>query len=208
MCKFVRTYIDFLYKELNENAVEWLTTIPPGLIVLRNSNVNLFEHPHVVIWHKFLLNYFDPSVCDKRYAIIMPCSSVKPYRLSATHRILDSTIYKNRLGDLIQIYVLSEPMILVPRELDIYYPFANYEYPVEELTPRYREKFIELLSCVLPKLRFYSKTIAVLPKHHLSILVESINRSSLDIDIDIINYGKKAFNSIKLAVLKILMHIG
>jgi len=36
----------------------------------------------------------------------------------------------------------------VPRELDIYYPFANYDYPPDELTEKDRGIFIELLALV------------------------------------------------------------
>lgn len=204
----VKTFIDFMYQELDRDTIEYIANIPPGLKVLRNSkNVNLFDHPHIILWHKFLLEYFDPYLCNKHYAIIMPCSSVKPYRISATHRILDSIISRNFAESQVQIYVLSEPMILVPRELDIYYPFANYDYPIDELTPKYREKFINILSLVLPKLKYHRKIVAVLPKHHLSILLESLKRADADLDIEIFEYGRKAFHSIKMAVMTILKSI-
>lgn len=203
MCVLVKMYIDFVYQELGKESAEQLLSIPPGLKVLKNCSQNLFEHPHVKLWHRFLLDYFDPRYCGRKYSIILPCSSVKPYRMSATHRIVDSTLSKTGLSKDVQVYVLSEPMIVVPRELDIYYPFANYDYPVKELKPVYRDRFVELLSIIIPKLAYHSKIVAVLPKHHLSILLDSIERSGVNLNVDIIHYGRRAFQSVKLAVTTI-----
>lgn len=207
LCTIVKMYIDYLYQELGKELADLILSIPPGVKILRNSTQNLFEHPHVVFWHNFLLNHFDPRVCGRPYAIIMPCSSTKPYRVSPTHVIIDSILFKNGVTDYIQVYVLSEPMILVPRELDIYYPFANYDYPVHELTPRYREKFVELLSMILPKLKYHRKIIAVLPKHHLSILLDSLKKVGEEFDLIVIEYGKRAFQSIKIAAITAISYV-
>ncbi|MEM1645833.1 MAG: DUF5591 domain-containing protein [Ignisphaera sp.] len=207
MSAIVKMYIDYLYQELGKDLVEQIIEIPPGVKILKNGIKNLFEHPHVVLWHNFLLSYFDPKVCGKPYAIIMPCSSIKPYRLSPTHKILDSLLIKNGVTDYVQVYILSEPMILVPRELDIYYPFANYEYPVQELTPQYREKFIELLSAVLPKLKYHRKIVVVLPKHHLSVFWDSLERVGGESNVIIIEYGRKAFQSVKTAAVTVINYV-
>ena len=199
MCKLVKIYIDYLYNELGEDMANKLLSIPPGIKILRNDVENLFNHPHIKLWHRFLLKYFDPRLCERRYALIMPCSSVKPYRASATHRIAESVLRKNGVYEYVQVYILSEPMILVPRELDIYYPFANYDYPVHELTSTYRQLFVDLLSQVLPKLSYHREIVAVVPRHHESILRESLIKTSAKLDIIFINYGKKAFHSVKLA---------
>lgn len=197
----VKMYIDFLYSELEPDVVEEIMNIPPGLKILRNNTKsNLFDHPHIVLWHKFLLRYFNPEYSSKPYAILMPCTPIKPYRLSATHRIVDSTLYRLRLDHYTQIYVLSEPMVIVPRELDIYYPFANYEYPIYELSEEYRERFVSLLSIILPKLEYHKKIIAVLPKHHKAILLESFKKSKMNTNIEILDYGKKSFSSVRKAV--------
>lgn len=207
MCNLVKTYIDFLYRELGEEVVEQIMSIPPGLKILKNDSANLFDHPHVALWHKFLLDFFDPKLCGKPYAIIMPCSATKPYRVSATHRIVDLSIHRSGIDHFVQVYVLSEPMVLVPRELDIYYPFANYDYPTHELTHRFRERFIDILTYLLPRLKYHSKIIAVLPKHHLSILLESVKRSGEYLNLEIIEYGRKAFQAVKKAAVTMVHYV-
>ena len=199
MSRTVANYIDYLYRELDTKVVEKLMSVPPGTIILRSSvDGELFRHPHVVLWHKFLLEHFTPE--PKPLALILPCTSIKPYRLSPTHRIADSRLARLGLENTVSVYVISEPMVLVPRELDIYYPFANYDYPPKHLDPESREIFVEILSKVLRKLRVHRAIVAVLPQHHRSILLEALTRVDEKIAIDIVPYGRKAFNTISKAV--------
>ncbi len=194
-----KLYIDYVYKNMDNASM--FSEIKPGIVLLRNTKVaTLFSHPHVKLWHKFLLEIFDPKILGKKYALILPCSSVKPYRISRLHSQLESMLAKYSLADNIQRYIISEPMVLVPRELDIYYPFANYDYPPEELTEKDLEIFIELLSFVLPKLKTHRKIIAILPKHHSTILTSALKLCGNCITVEIYSYGKKAFKTVKNVV--------
>ncbi|MCS7111491.1 MAG: DUF5591 domain-containing protein, partial [Ignisphaera sp.] len=100
----------------------------------------------------------------------------------------------------VQRYIISEPMVLVPRELDIYYPFANYDYPPKELTERDKEMFVGLLSSVLPKLKNHKKIIAILPKHHRNIFIAALKLCNNCIEVEIYDYGRKAFRTVKNVV--------
>ncbi len=180
---------------------ENLLSIEPGRIILRNTEKsNLFEHEHVITWHNFLLEIFHSKFTQRRYALILPCSSVKPYRLSPTHQIVEKRLSNSYAHNKIQVYVLSEPMILVPRELDIYYPFANYDYPPKELDQKHRNMFIEILSNVLKKLEYHKHIVAFLPKHHMNILQNALYGCGQCVDVTIYEYGKKAFQQIKKVV--------
>ncbi len=204
MTSIENSYIDYLYRELGSLA-NHLLSIKPGDIILRNTTkLNLFDHEHVVLWHNFLLNIFDPSLTGKPCALILPCSRIKPYRLSPLHRIVDMQIEKHIAHNIIQVYILSEPMLLVPRELDIYYPFANYDYPTYELNNVYREKFIYLLSKVLPKLSYHRYIAAFLPQHHYSILIDALNRCGQCLSIELFRYGKKAFEAAALVTRHVI----
>ncbi len=199
MSRIVAEYIDFLYSELGPEEAEKLLAAPPGVVLLRNSkNLNLFDHPHVRLWHRFLIERFEPE--PKPLALILPCTGVKPYRLSPTHCIAAARLRNLGIAEDVSVYIMSEPMILVPQELDIYYPFANYDYPPRELGTRERELFIELLSHVLTKLRRHRFIVATLPRHHASILLDTMNRLGSDPSIMLVPYGRKAFSSIARAV--------
>ena len=187
-------YINYLYNELGKDEAEKILAIPPGTIVLRNSlHCDLFDHPHVRLWHKFLLNYFSPF---KPHALIMPCTSIKPYRLSPTHKIVITKLNKYQLTEYVAVYILSEPMVLVPQELDIYYPFANYEYPPRELNDSRKSLLIQLLSKILPKLRIHKYIVAILPRHHKYILINALNLIKEKPNILIIDYGRLPFKAV------------
>ncbi len=199
MGRIVAEYIDFLYSELGAEEAEKLLVIPPGVVLLRNSeDLNLFDHPHVKLWHRFLIERFEPE--PKPLAMILPCTGVKPYRLSPTHRIADARLKKLGIAEKVSIYIMSEPMILVPRELDIYYPFANYDYPPNQLSELYRARFIDILSIVLSKLTKHKYIVAVLPRHHHSIFLKALQRSGTRLRIEICEYGRLAFRSVARAV--------
>jgi len=204
MVTLEKLYLDYLYKIFGYE-IEYVMNIRPGLIVLRNSaSVNLFKHKHVIYWHDFLMNLFDSKLTGKPCALILPCSSIKPYRLSPVHKIVDTQIKTMSADNIIQVYVLSEPMLLVPRELDIYYPFANYDYPTHELSDEYKTKFIITLSKILPKLTYHNYIAAILPWHHKEVLIEAINLCDDCIKVEVFEYGKKAFHNVKIATNKVV----
>jgi len=195
--------LDFIYI-LSERVGEWVFEVPPGKIMLDASKTNLWRHPHVVLWHEFLFKLWEPTA--KPLALILPCTSVKPYMLSATHRLAESIIKREKLSDQVVKYTLSEPMILVPEEVEVYYPFANYNYPPHLLGDSERELFVKLLSAVLRKIiGVHKRIVAVLPKHHERILRDALRICGAEQSIDVISYGKLAFKSVSHAV-KLLKH--
>ncbi|MEM4104626.1 MAG: DUF5591 domain-containing protein [Thermoplasmatales archaeon] len=60
--------------------------------------------------------------------LLIPCSAVKPYSRSKTHRILHSLIKEFLPG--IQEVIVTSPLGLVPREIEFLFPAAYYDIPV------------------------------------------------------------------------------
>ena len=60
--------------------------------------------------------------------LLMPCSAIKPYSNSKTHRILHSFIGQYLGG--IQEVIVTSPLGLVPRELESFFPAMYYDIPV------------------------------------------------------------------------------
>ncbi len=60
--------------------------------------------------------------------LLIPCSAVKPYSQSKTHKILHSRIYPYLSG--IQEVIVTSPLGLVPREIENLFPAKNYDIPV------------------------------------------------------------------------------
>jgi predicted RNA-binding protein len=168
--------------------------------LIKSDNIDLFEHPIVKIWYNYFLNFWKSS---KPFALLLPCTSVKPYSLSATHKLAYSILRKHNIENVIQVYSVSEPMLLVPKELEECYPFNSYEYPPKLMTEKEREKFILLLTIPLKKLEeMHTRIVAVLPKHHYNI----VNKASqiAKVKVILIPYGRLAFQSISKAILSFL----
>ena len=59
--------------------------------------------------------------------LLLPCSAKKPYSFSRSHKLFIRNI-RNRGG--VHEVIVTSPLALVPRELELFYPCANYDIPV------------------------------------------------------------------------------
>ncbi|MFQ6061463.1 MAG: DUF5591 domain-containing protein [Thermoplasmata archaeon] len=104
--------------------------------VLLKGGVELLHHPDVLEFHNSLMErYTVPE--GKAIALFLPCSAKKPYSSSRTHRAIDRA-----LSDLdeecrmsIHELIVSEPLGIVPRELEMEYPAAHYNMVLKSWFP-------------------------------------------------------------------------
>ncbi|MDR2944817.1 MAG: DUF5591 domain-containing protein [Methanosarcinales archaeon] len=64
----------------------------------------------------------------KEILVIFPCSSKKPYSISVSHQKFIQAVERNR--KYINELILTSPMGIVPRELELTYPAAHYDTAV------------------------------------------------------------------------------
>lgn len=165
---------------------------PPlrGEPIIKKDGVDPFKHPVVRKWYDIFLYEWNSK---KRYAILLPCTSKKPYYLSPTHKIAYATL--RGYEDKVQFYSVSEPMLLVPREYEDCYPFNNYDYPPAKMTEEEREEFVELLGKALLRVsKMHDVIIAVLPKHHYNVVKRASENTGVKVQLH--PYGRLAFRSI------------
>jgi len=69
---------------------------------------------------------------SKKIAVIFPCSARKPYSQSRSHERYIQTLgsVSNRKRGFIQELILTSPLGVIPRELELVYPAAHYDIPV------------------------------------------------------------------------------
>jgi len=82
---------------------------------------------------------------------------------------------KHDLDDLVQQFILSEPLAVCPRELEETFPAANYDFPPEQLGDKGREEFILRLRIFLQKRaqKMYGIHVGFMPNHHKRIFLEA-----------------------------------
>ncbi|ACP34172.1 conserved hypothetical protein [Sulfolobus islandicus Y.G.57.14] len=165
----------------------------------KDNTDDLFRHPVVMRWHHYFLENWNS---DKEIGLLLPCTVVKPYSLSPTHKIAYATLNKYNLEEKVQVYSVSEPMLLVPKELEECYPFNNYDYPPRLMSKEEKEEFIMLLTKPLIKVSMlHNRLIGILPRHHYEIVKRAAEISNLKITI--YPYGRLAFKTIANVITSI-----
>lgn len=66
----------------------------------------------------------------KRILLLLPCSARKPYHTSRSHKAFSSAVHTGDHDVLVHEVILTSPLGLVPRELDVFYPANSYDIPV------------------------------------------------------------------------------
>ncbi|WP_338603971.1 DUF5591 domain-containing protein [Sulfolobus tengchongensis] len=171
--------------------------------IIKEDGIDPFKHPVVKKWHRFFIEYWKSN---KEIALLLPCTVVKPYSLSPTHKIAYSNLKKYNLEDKVQVYSVSEPMLLVPRELENCYPFNSYDYPPSKMSSNEKEEFIDLLSIALKHISaMHRRLIAVLPRHHYEITEKASKKAGVLIEMH--GYGRLSFKTISSIIKDISMEV-
>ncbi len=95
----------------------------------RVMKINTMESlRRVEVWrfaNRVMERYIPPA---KRILLILPCAAKKPYSCSQSHRKFINAIsdYRGHIHELI----LTSPLGVVPRELELVYPAAFYDIPL------------------------------------------------------------------------------
>lgn len=66
----------------------------------------------------------------KRILLLLPCSAKKPYHISKSHKAFASAIHTAQHDTLVHEVIVTSPLGIVPRELDVFYPANSYDIPV------------------------------------------------------------------------------
>jgi archaeosine synthase len=62
--------------------------------------------------------------------LLLPCSARKPYSGSKSHGFFARAIESSRAGPRVHEVIVTSPLGLVPRELELFYPAQHYDIPV------------------------------------------------------------------------------
>ena len=99
-----------------------------GAGFVANSKESL-RRPDVARWRSRLLErYTRPRQAS--VLVLLPCSARKPYSTSPSHRRFREAIRNSGLAHMVHEVVVTSPLGLVPRELELFYPAQDYDIPV------------------------------------------------------------------------------
>ena len=104
--------------------------------------------PEVKRFRNMILERYAPPK-HKRILVLLPCSAKKPYHISKTHRAFADAIHTGDHDVLVHEVIVTSPLGIVPRELDVFYPASSYDIPV---TGEWKCQEKEMIRTMLSKL--------------------------------------------------------
>ncbi len=96
---------------------------------LRASSKESLYRPDIVRFRKRIADRYKKPASPKTL-LFLPCSAKKPYSFSRSHRAFREAIDACGNPGAVHEVILTSPLGLVPRELELFYPAQQYDIPV------------------------------------------------------------------------------
>ncbi len=106
--------------------------------------------------------------------LLLPCSAKKPYSLSASHKRFRKAVEASGNKGLIHEVIVTSPLGIVPRELELFYPAQNYDIPVTRDWDRDEIAMVQGSIVAYLEINKYENVIVHLPEDY-SFVEESLN---------------------------------
>jgi len=117
------------------------------------------SRPDIVRWRKRLMERYrrPPSA---NVLLLIPCSAKKPYSLSKSHARFREALLASGRYDLVHEVIVTSPLGLVPRELELFYPAKDYDIPVTGHWDRDEKRMVEEMVSWLVESQRYDLVIS------------------------------------------------
>lgn len=86
------------------------------------------KRPDIVRFQRRLIERYAPP--GRKILLLLPCSARKPYSQSKSHQRFIRAIENSGMKGSVHEVIITSPMGVVPRELEIYHPASAYDIPV------------------------------------------------------------------------------
>ena len=129
---------------LDQNHYKFLEERIP--IIRKNQLVSttkqsLFRPEIKRFQNRVLERYFKPN-CAK-ILLLLPCSAKKPYSFSKSHKRFREQLYGVKNPDIVHEVIITSPLGIVPRELELIYPASRYDISVSGYWDEDEKKMIQ-----------------------------------------------------------------
>jgi archaeosine synthase len=138
-----------------------------GGSMIAASNDSLFR-PEIVRFRRRIQSRYQKPPHPK-ILLLLPCSAKKPYSFSRTHKAFRRAISQCQNPTAIHEVIITSPLGIVPRELELFYPAQQYDIPVTHSWGR--DEMAEIGEGVFGflKINKYDEIIIHLPSDYLFV---------------------------------------
>lgn len=168
-------HLTSILKNLDKNHYDFLekhTPISSKAQLIATTNES-FNRPEIKRFQERIINRYKKPKLPK-ILLLLPCSAKKPYSFSKSHKLFRDSINFIKNSSTIHELIITSPIGLVPRELELIYPASNYDIPVTGVWNEDEKKMVcELLKKYLKKNQ-YDKIIVHLPSEISSFINDII----------------------------------
>jgi len=162
---------------------------------IKANNFTL-KHPSILRFQKNMKNFVPPG--DGMVLLLLPCSARKPYHWSKSHKRFRSVLCKIPNYLMLHQVIVTSPLGVVPRELELFPPAAHYDIAV---TGEWDEDEKMMLKKQIERLNIkdnYSNVIV-----HAGEISEFVEQTISEMGIKVQNTGaKKPASEEGLKILK------
>ncbi|MCU0859526.1 MAG: archaeosine synthase subunit alpha [Thermoplasmata archaeon] len=95
-----------------------------------------------------------------RVLLLIPCSAKKPYSMSKSHLRFRDALVASGAADVVHEVIVTSPLGLVPRELELAYPAQDYDIPVTGHWDRDEKRLAEEMVSWLVESQRYDAVIS------------------------------------------------
>ncbi len=154
-----------IIRNLDRNHYEYLEKRTPlqSKSKLIATSGEALTRPEIKRFQERLINiYKKPN--SAKILLLLPCSAKKPYSFSKSHKLFREKIFTTKNPLIVHELIITSPIGLVPRDLELVYPPSSYDIPVTGIWDEQEKKMISGLLSKYLKQNKYEITISHLPE--------------------------------------------
>jgi archaeosine synthase len=136
--------------------------------LLATSKESLYRPEIKRFQNRLISRYRKPK--STSVLLLLPCSAKKPYSFSKSHKLFRDQLFSSGNPFVFHEVILTSPLGLVPRELELVYPASCYDIPVIGVWDEDEKKMIRGLLSKYLNVNKYDKIILHLPKEIIEFI--------------------------------------
>ena len=168
-------HLTSIIKNLDNNHYKYLekhTPISVNAKIIATSKES-FNRPVIKRFQERVIKRYKKPESSK-ILLLLPCSAKKPYSFSESHKMFRNIINSTKNPFVIHEVIVTSPIGLVPRELELIYPASNYDIPATGVWDEDEKKMVRNLLKDYLKKNKYEKIIVHLPSEITSFIKDLI----------------------------------
>ncbi len=154
--------------------LEKRTPITNKCMTIATTKDSLFR-PEIKRFQKRIIERYKKPESAK-ILLLLPCSAKKPYSFSKSHKLFKEKINQSNNPFIIHEVIITSPLGIVPRELELIYPASSYDITVTGVWDEDEKKMIRFLLKEYLKSNKYEKIIAHLPSELLEFIEDILKK--------------------------------